>query len=158
MFKPDFENLLKVLARKKPSRPTLFEFIIGHRIFEHILGRPIPAKKGLDRQRFVVDGFAAAGYDYAVLMSWELENALAFPKNEVHRKSSISLNEGSVITDRKSFEAYKWIDPDKCDYSIYEDLAPSLPDGLKLIACGPGGILENVIALCGYDNLCIMIY
>lgn len=33
-----------------------------------------------------------------------------------------------------------------------------MPDGMKLIVCGPGGVLENVISLTGYDNLCFMLY
>ena len=136
MRKPDFENLLKVLARQKPFRPTLFEFIIGTRIFEHILGRKAPVANALDLNRFVTEGFAAAGYDYAVLMSWALPGSLEFKKNEVHRKESISLNEGFVVTDRKSFDSYAWPDPDRCDYSVYDDLKPHIPDGMKLIACG----------------------
>ncbi|MDD5598567.1 MAG: uroporphyrinogen decarboxylase family protein, partial [Victivallaceae bacterium] len=43
-----------------------------------------------------------------------------------------------------------------CDYSIYDRLNSDLPDGMKAIVCGPGGVLENVIALLGYDNMCIM--
>jgi uroporphyrinogen decarboxylase len=158
MKKPDFDNLLKVLARGKPSRPTLFEFIVGNRIFEHLLGRPVPAEKGPGRWRFVVDGFAAAGYDYAVLPTWEMDGALGFARPDVHQKASYSLNEASAITDRKSFGAYAWPDPDRCDYSAYDAIRPIVPDGMKIVACGPGGLLENAIALTGYDNLCIMIY
>jgi uroporphyrinogen decarboxylase len=29
---------------------------------------------------------------------------------------------------------------------------------MKLMVMGPGGVLENVIALTGYDNLCLMLY
>jgi uroporphyrinogen decarboxylase len=29
---------------------------------------------------------------------------------------------------------------------------------MKIIIHGPSGVLENTIALCGYDNLCVMLY
>lgn len=29
---------------------------------------------------------------------------------------------------------------------------------MKLMNCGPGGVLENLIALTGFDNLCMMTY
>ena len=32
-----------------------------------------------------------------------------------------------------------------------------LPDGMKLMVMGPGGVLENVIDLVGYDNLCLLL-
>ena len=40
---PDFENILTILNRDKPSRPTCFEFILNNTIYEHVTGRPVPA-------------------------------------------------------------------------------------------------------------------
>jgi len=33
-----------------------------------------------------------------------------------------------------------------------------LPEGMKFVIYGPGGVLENAISLVGYDNLCVMIF
>jgi uroporphyrinogen decarboxylase len=41
--------------------------------------------------------------------------------------------------------------------SRLDRLSDHLPDGMKLIVYGPGGVLENVIALVGYDNLCYLL-
>jgi uroporphyrinogen decarboxylase len=35
-------------------------------------------------------------------------------------------------------------------------MLPELPSGMKLIVSGPRGVLENVIKLVGYENLCYM--
>ncbi|HPO90536.1 MAG TPA: uroporphyrinogen decarboxylase family protein, partial [Victivallales bacterium] len=48
-------------------------------------------------------------------------------------------------------------DPDSADYSSFEITSKNLPDGMRIIAYGPGGVLENVIKLTGYDNLCMML-
>lgn len=31
-----------------------------------------------------------------------------------------------------------------------------MPDGMKVIVMGPDGVLESVIALVGYENLCYL--
>jgi hypothetical protein len=72
--------------------------------------------------------------------------------------STVSLNEGTFITDRESFNSFPWPDPDAFDDSHLDSLAECLPGGMKLIVMGPGGILENVIQLTGYERLCFMLY
>ena len=64
---------------------------------------------------------------------------------------------GVVITDRESFEKYEWRDPDSCNSEALEKAAREMPDGMKAMCSGPGGLLENAIKLCGYDNLCYML-
>ena len=48
--------------------------------------------------------------------------------------------------------------PDAFDYSVLEKIRPYLPDGMKLMVMSEGGVLENVISIVGYDNLCILLY
>lgn len=55
-----------------------------------------------------------------------------------------------------SFEKFVWPDPEAINYSIIEELAKELPEGMKIIVRGPDGVLENVINLTGFDNLCYM--
>ncbi|MCK5520223.1 MAG: hypothetical protein KAI81_03850, partial [Candidatus Marinimicrobia bacterium] len=103
----------------------------------------------------LIKSFYNAGYDYATISAWRT-NTLAFPKNIDEGKDSRSLNSGSLITDRDSFEAYPWPDADKGDYELYQDLGKELPDGMKLVASSNGGLLENVIDICGFETISLM--
>jgi uroporphyrinogen decarboxylase len=152
--KPDFSNLLKVLKRQRPSRPTLFEFFMNDDLYAHYAGPDIAGRTDeLAPARTRVWAFANAGYDYANI--WPLP-AFSFPRPEFHRQENLSLNDGAVITDRASFDAYQWPDPESVDYSACEKIASELPEGMKLVACGPGGVLEVTIQLVGFEHLCIL--
>lgn len=148
--KPDFENLLRVLDKKVPRRPTLFEF------FRNLeLDRKLSDRKDLADRLFGIRAFYMAGYDYAtVMLGGEL-----FPHQPVGKagQRGYSLNENTEIADRAGFAAYPWRSADQVfDYGYYEDAVPLLEPGMKLIAHAPCGILENIIRLTGYDNLCFM--
>ena len=86
-------------------------------------------------------------------------SSFAFPKKDNnHGKSSISLNEGFVITDRETYNAYNWPSPEDFSTDGLKRMADYLPDGMKIIIFSPDGILENVIRLIGYENLCYLLY
>ena len=154
MRKPDFDNIRRILDRSEPSRPTLFEFFLNLPLYEKLAGEPIPPT--LDKPEYnrrLIKAFCNVGYDYATIHP---PTGICFKTNESAVESTMSLNDYNSISDRESFDKYPWPEPDKCDYSIYDRLAPVLPEGMKAIVCGPGGVLENVIRLIGYDNMCIM--
>jgi uroporphyrinogen decarboxylase len=154
--KPDIENLYKVFRSETPSRPTLFELFMNLPLYERLAGRTLP-KTGVpahENLKLVVEAYAAAGYDYASTHG----SNFGFTSGRHERKNTISLNDGFVITDEASYNAYTWLEPEDCDYSRLETIRPFLPDGMKLMLMGPGGVLENVISLTGYDNLCLMMY
>lgn len=102
----------------------------------------------------VIDAMAAAGYDYATCHV----PGFGFATGERDALSTVSLNEGAVIKDWESFDRYVWPDPSSAGFSILEQAAHYLPEGMKLMVMGPGGVLENVIGLVGYENLCYLIY
>ncbi len=155
-FEPDFYNLLLILKGMKPERPTLFEFGINNRIIGKLTGEYYEdTSSRIAPFRRLIKSFINAGYDYTTISAWRT-NTLSFPKGTSEKKESRSLNAGNLINDRASYEKYKWPDPEKGDYDIYYDLRSELPDGMKLIASGNGGLLENVIDLVGFENLCIM--
>lgn len=154
---PDFNNLLKVLRREKPSRPTLFEFFLNDTLHA-FLAPEIRVKAShvayaYDILRIMA--FRNAGYDYAVVQV----PRMSFPTREREHKHghTLSQNEGFVITDRKSFDAYAWPDPEQADYAFLDKLGEVVPEGMKLGVCGPGGVLENVTFLLGYENMCFML-
>jgi len=145
MRNPDFTQLLKVLDHQIPDRPVLFE------LFLHGPAERYAMEHGA---KTLVDVYAALGYDYASVVASDF----GFPSTQgSHRGDAMtfSLNDSPMITDRQSFGAYPWPDPKACDYSRLDG---ELPPGMKLMARGPCGVLENVIRLTGYDNLCFMLY
>lgn len=155
MNRPNFNNLLKVLRCEKPDRPTLFEFFLNQPLYEKLAGEDITGMKDeLAKYRLLIHAFKNAGYDYATIKGSDFD----FPKGEIESQKTRSLNEGSLIWDRQSFEQYKWPNPDDFDYSRLEKLSSELPGKMKLIVCGSsGGVLETMIDLVGYESLCYML-
>ena len=152
---PDFNNLLKVLRREKPDRPTLFEFFMNDPLYRFATGVP-------EGQTFAdpyfgmrnrIQAFRNIGYDYATV---GVPN-FGFPRGQHERKQTLSQNDTVMITDRQSFNAYAWPDPDKADYAMLDTLGRELPKGMKMIVCGPCGVLENTTFILGYENMCYLI-
>ena len=157
MRRPDFEhNMLRVLRKEKPERATLFELFLNESSYRRLAGHDYPEEGPVGVLRLETEAMAAAGYDYSRVYGSEFR----FNKQQRGRTgmSTISLNGHGSVTDWESFEKHDWMDPDKCDYSRLEKIVPYLPEGMKLMLMGPGGVIENVIGLVGYDNLCIMLY
>jgi uroporphyrinogen decarboxylase len=152
---PDFENLLKVLQKQKPARPTLFEFYTNERV-QGILAPD--AKDWPKTRRFGADAlniaaYRNAGYDYATLHASDFY----FPTGEIQHRQTISINEGGLISDWASFEVYPWPDPAKASYDRLEGLREYLVGNMKLVVFGPYGLLETAIQLIGFEKLCYML-
>ncbi|MDD5483210.1 MAG: hypothetical protein PHP98_06115 [Kiritimatiellae bacterium] len=65
---PNFKNLLAVLRRELPDRPTLFDFFLNERLHKRLAGPAYSADPDqLPRGRMLIAAFAAAGYDYATV-------------------------------------------------------------------------------------------
>ncbi|MBI9108188.1 MAG: hypothetical protein JEZ04_15670 [Spirochaetales bacterium] len=150
--KPDFIQIEQVLSCKRPDRPTLFEFYANDRVEQEILtAAGVHSIDPLERKLLF---FRYAGYDYANINASDF----TFHSNIRAKGESASYNSQGVITDRRSFEIYQWPDPEKYPLTALERSKELLPDGMKLMVCGPNGLLENVIDLCGYETLCYMLY
>ena len=153
--KPDFNNLLKVLNKETPDRHTLFEFFLNNAL-EKRLAQPDTAPVTEEEiVRCKVDAFRNAGYDYATIRASDF----TFRRRlKGQGQASISANEGYVIYDRESYDKYNWEKSQNYYDGRIERTEKYLHDGMKFIIEGPGGVLESVIKLVGYDNLCIMLY
>jgi len=150
---PDWRNLAEVLERRVPARPTLFEFFLNERLYTALSGMP-PQSEELGCWVRIVRAFENAGYDYAMLMSpWTFP--LTHGKAD---KSTVSLNQGDAIGSRADFDRYPWPDYGARDFGFLDELLPLMPQGMKLIMCGPDGVLETAIALMGYERMCEMLY
>jgi len=150
---PDFSNLLSVLRREAPARPTLFEFFLNGPLYAKIAGLNEEPPLGPEWERMVIKAFLRAGYDYVTLHA----SGMNFPTSAVNHLASRSMNDTAIIFGPESYESYPWPDPDSFDYSKLDTFAPELPEGMKIIVYGPGGVLENVMQLVGYEGLCLMI-
>lgn len=152
---PDFENLLSVLRGEVPKRPTLFEFFMNPPLYERVSQHISFDPKGSKGKEWVttLKGFYAAGYDYVNLMI----PGFGFEAGKQHTESTCSINEGGVIRDRASFDAYRWPQKEDAQWEFLDELADIMPKGMKATIYGCYGVLENVIRLVGYENLCFMI-
>jgi uroporphyrinogen decarboxylase len=154
MRKPDFTNLKKVLERKRPDRPTMFEFFLNHPLYARLAGiaeMPTWGSEAWCEQ--VAKAYARAGYDFATVPASDF----AFPQGKSEHLRSKSQNEGAMISDRASFEAYPWPNPEDFELTQLRRATTWLPEGMKAVVFGPSGVLENMINLVGYENLCLMI-
>lgn len=174
---PDFTQLLKVLRGEAPDRPTLFEFYLNGPLYERLAGRPEPdapaaatrrepieAMAADDRAdvlawyrelgRWYADAFRAAGYDYVNFAPGVALPRFRFREDAHKKEKSHSLNEGSHIANRESLERFAWPSADEIDLEIIDALASSVPNGMGALVFTPGGVLENIVDVMGYDNLC----
>jgi uroporphyrinogen decarboxylase len=149
---PNFENLAKVLKSEKPGRPTLFEFFLNDPLEEKLSGVGGKSEEEVYRRKILA--YRAAGYDYVTVHA---SNFGFKTDRDRHGKKSVSINEGGGISDRESFEKYPWESPKEAYQGRLELIEKHLPEGMRFVVFGPGGVLENVIALVGYETLCYMI-
>ncbi|MGI6563276.1 MAG: uroporphyrinogen decarboxylase family protein [Clostridia bacterium] len=153
--KPDYTRIQKVLAKEKPHQYTLFEFFLHPALYELLSGEKITKDMPDYRlKELQMKAYANAGYDYITFHACPI----TFPTAAKEQKKTISLNQGAVISSYEDYERYPWPDPSSYDYSLLDYLASRKPEGMGLIPYGPGGVLENVIALVGYDNLCLLMW
>jgi len=150
---PDFSQLQKVMRREKPDRPVLFELFISERLMEFFAGEKLNHDDPAKELQTMIKGYAVGGYDFTSVVGGNF----SFPTMERAHAESVSMRDGT-IKDRESFEKYKWPNPEDCDYSLLAKAKDWMPDGMKLIARGPCGVLENMNAIIGYDNICMMLY
>ncbi len=146
---PDWTALASVLRREPTARPVLFEFFLNGPLLDRLAGPPDAAQ---GHWGHVVRGFAAAGYDAVPVPASDF----AFPRRPVAVGASISQNAMSLIHDRAGFDAYPWPDPDAASDLCLHQAAAILPAGMGLVLFGPGGVLENVTELIGFDRMCVL--
>lgn len=139
---PDFNRLLNVLGRKKPSgRVPFYELYANVEAMEKVLEKPI--KDRIDTVEF----YYRCGYDYVP----------AWPHVTMKTGNLADTRLGYPIKDRKTFEEYDWPKQGSVDFSEFELVSKRLPDGMKMIA-QTGGIFEAAEMLFGYEALCLMLY
>ncbi len=153
MWKPDFNLFLKALQGGKTPRPVLYDFLVSEHIAVPIAGHP---KEDTNLAKFERNAkvFAAMGYDYAPTTA----PPFGFRSNPRQSKESARMNDTMIIEDWADFERYEWPEPDDSIPEYLEAAAKLMPEGAKLFFYGPNGVLENVSAILGFDNLMYKLY
>ncbi|HCS73500.1 MAG TPA: uroporphyrinogen-III decarboxylase-like protein [Clostridiales bacterium] len=155
MRTPDYNNFIAVLNRQPASRPTLFELFHDKNIYAKLIGNPPPAEEVEEYAAWNLRAWSVLGYDFINAYASDLRFPTGFRRDA---GGSVSMNEGYVITDWKSFEEYPWPNLEHCDDRYFQALLHQLPAGMRVNVFSYGGVFENVIQLMGFDNTCIMIY
>jgi len=157
-YEPDFNQLLKVLNRERADRPVLFEYFTNGPLNEFLAGRVLNNPSNLEETvRLIIDAFTNAGYDYVSLPS-RYYGAMRFTTAAHAQKSTVSQNESFLITDRATFSNYPWPDPELGDFDLINRVSTYLKTNMKFVTPGPGGVLENVIDLVGFERLCYLLF
>ena len=151
---PDWRNMARILEKGTPGRPTLFELFFDDDPIQSVTGRKIMPNDYKSRLAATIRAHDLLGYDCVVIFA----SAFRYPSAEQRKGETISLNDGFVITDRNSFDKYPWPDNSGFDNTWLDAAAGFLPGGMRLLIWSDSGLLETVIRLTGYENLCYMIY
>ena len=157
---PDFERLEKVFARGLPDRVPFIELFLDEPVMEAIREAPFSADSTA-RWKEMADLFYRLGYDYVPCRT---EFALPYTSLEAEDTAALSSgtrgwvdeNRGAIET-WDDFEQYPWPTVEERHYRPLAHATAALPEGMKLLPHGPGGVLENVMWLMGYSPMCYAI-
>jgi len=167
---PDFGRIECVLRRQgEPDRVPLFELFsniqdevlqaIGRHVDPPPAGAADTARVDWELEQHAAY-MLALGYDYINVRAGNFR----FPQAE--RPTAMTaqgtrgylLGSTHTIENRRDFEAYDWPDVSAIDLRAFERAPRFLPPGMKVITMGPGGILENVMWLLGYEGASYLLY
>ncbi len=155
---PDFSRFLKVLRRQgEPDRLPFSELYHDYEIMAAIQGPPRCPPEDLEgwaawRVRFWRDH----GYDYVTQGTGP-----GFPRTGLVAPDTAPLSRGErgwvneergPIASWEDFERYLWPRVSDEDFRPLEAMAKHLPEGMKIVPMIPGGPLENITFLMGYQT------
>jgi uroporphyrinogen decarboxylase len=153
---PNFDRLDAVFARKQPDRVPFIEIFLDEEIMVALREGPFSPDPA-QYWRELADLYLRLGYDYL-----PGRTAFGFPYRSTAAADTAALSRGDrswlregdgVIQSWEDFERYQWPTPSDEHYLLLDQAAEALPDGMKLIPLGPGGVLENVMWLMGYGPM-----
>ncbi len=160
LWEPNFERVMTVLERRgEPDRVPFFELFHDAPIIEAVIGRPIPPDPHEWRQ-VRIEFMSGLGYDYVngyhTFGFPEVESLLA-DDTAAHSRGQRGWQDEhhGPIGSWEEFERYPWPDITQASFADLDELPALLSDGMKVTTTLPGGILENLCRLMGYETLCL---
>jgi uroporphyrinogen decarboxylase len=146
---PNFENIRKILRHEKPNRPTIFEFAIAG---EYQKRNADPGLKedwtDYGFSPYIISSQKNLGYDFICGNGSDFR----FPTPKHDKGASVGLAHGGVVKDRAALHGLDWKSPDEFDYSRLD--RAEIPEGMGVIVRSPGGVLEVLTELFGFEELC----
>jgi uroporphyrinogen decarboxylase len=153
---PDFGRLEKVLARRVPDRVPFIELFIDEEVMVAIREAPFSAEFR-QRCREMAELYLRLGYDYVPAgtnFGFAYRTVTAADTARLSRGERAWVDEShGAIESWGDFERYSWPTPTDETYAPLDHAAKALPDGMRLVPHGPGGVLENVMWLMGYEPM-----
>jgi len=153
---PDFERLRTVLARGTPDRVPFIELSIDFPVLAAIREDPFSTNPP-DLHRQYVEVYRRLGYDYCPVWAGvsfsrkylpTADDTAGLPHDQ---RSWLDETHGTIET-WADFEQYPWPTPKAVDYTHLEQIAASLPDGMKIMFAY-SGVLEHLLWLMSYQGL-----
>jgi len=159
LWEPDFERVLTVLRRQgEPDRVPFLELIHDAKIMEGVMGAPAPTE-GDAWRKYRIEFMRKLGYDcvrgfYSFGFPGH-QNLLADDTAPASKgKRGWRDEHHGPIESWQDFEQYQWPSVQDASFEDIEKLGPLLPDGMQVVVTLPSGVLENLVALMGYEPLC----
>ena len=153
---PDFGRLEAVFERRIPDRVPFIELFLDEEIMVAIREAPFSDDPAA-RWREMGELYFRLGYDYM-----PAGPDFSFPHRGIAAPDTAALSRGQrywveeargTIGTWEDFARYEWPRPKDETYAPIEQAARALPGGMKLISEGPGGVLENVMWIMGYQSM-----
>jgi uroporphyrinogen decarboxylase len=158
--RPDVRRFIQCLRRLPTDRPVLYEHYVEWPHLHRQLGADA-VDADAPAHGWVVNAMhalARMGHDvYAVPVAHLGAKRLMYPLGDRGHGASVSQNVGAMITDRASFDAYAWPDPDADPYErILDGIAEHAPAGMGLVA-DLQGAYDLTVDLIGFERLCVLL-
>lgn len=153
--KPDFSRFLQAVRRSgEPDRVPFVELFHDFEVMTALQGPP--DSDDLDslatwRVRFWRD----LGYDYV-----SVNTDVSFPTEGLYADDTAALSHGQrgwvnestgVVTTWEQFDRYPWPTVTDASFRTLEAAGRNLPEGMKIVPTIPGGPLENLTFLMGFE-------
>lgn len=154
---PNWSNLAAVLEGRRPARPTLFEFFLSNELYDKCTAHIDYTGLPYERQHRMADTFRMLGYDYINLHAsgYKFWSGDAGAKKE--GTHSTSLNTSAGLDSWEALEAFVWPEPENYSTERLDVIGAYVPEGMGIVTYGPGGVLESLIELVGFDSLCYLL-
>jgi len=158
LWEPNFDRVMKVLRLDGvPDRVPFLELFHDAEIIQRCMGEPYPADPA-ELRAYQIRFMSEHGYDYVVgryNYGFPGREALVSEDTALYKRPQRGWQDehSGPIMSWEEFEAYPWPDPYATDFTDLEEYGKLVPDGMGIVTVCPGGILENLISLMGFENL-----